>query len=465
MNPLDPNQTIAGHFAQLAAAASKSQPGSPRQRHRATPNPQTSACTATSRISSAGISFLAPSSAFQSEGEEVILPALPAEDAPRHQWLKLLEAMVGQRSLRFVVDATGVRPVAEPAEADAMLTLAHLGRNAAGNAPVIAVKPITTLIEWTEVIAVTARQTGSEHYLGGVNDAVRIFLSATRDAALEACDGLDMLPLPLFTFHASSPTDPDAPVVLAFIGLLLAPEDELQCLRSDIPHHSWTSTRRPDSTAFIIVDESEVEGHGLREVLASAALMAMVLSTTPSTHAGPAEVFGLRPKDPISVVAKHYGLKGEVLPVKSQKLVQPAPRIYDRRLAVAPDTERLVLVDISAQRAYLFVNGSLVFDTPVSTASKGRHTPRGTFTISEKIKSGKHSTLYGSAMPYWQRLGESAIGMHTGHLPGYPASHGCVRLPDESANFMFNSTKRGTVVQVINQWTPPANQDEMIAKK
>jgi L,D-peptidoglycan transpeptidase YkuD (ErfK/YbiS/YcfS/YnhG family) len=67
-------------------------------------------------------------------------------------------------------------------------------------------------------------------------------------------------------------------------------------------------------------------------------------------------------------------------------------------------------------------------------------------------------------MPFWQRLGESAIGMHTGQLPGYPASHGCVRLPDESARFMFDSTTHGTVVQVVSQWTPPAAKSPMIAK-
>ena len=55
--------------------------------------------------------------------------------------------------------------------------------------------------------------------------------------------------------------------------------------------------------------------------------------------------------------------------------------------------------------------------------------------------------------------------MHTGQLPGYPASHGCVRLPDESARFMFDSTTRSTVVQVINHWTPPAAKDQLIAKR
>jgi len=415
----------------------------------------------TGRKSPAVISFLVPAGALPGEGEDAVMPALPAADAPRHQWLELLETMVGPRAPRFAVDAQGVHPVVELSEGDAMLTLAQLRRNAEGTAPVLTAGPVSTLLEWANVLAVTARQTESDHYLGDVNDTAHIFIAATRDAAREACDGLSGQPLPLFTFTAT----PDGPAVLTFIGLLLAPEDELQCLRRDIPNQSWIAARGTDSTVFMMVDETEVEGHGVREALTGAALMAMVLANAPSAHAGALEFLGIKSSEPVSQVAMFYGLKGEVLPVKSQKLAQPAPRVYNRSLATAADAKRVVIVDISAQRAYLFVNGCLVFDTPVSTASKGRVTPRGSYTISEKIKSGKRSTLYGSPMPYWQRLGESAIGMHTGQLPGYPASHGCVRLPDESARFMFDSTTRSTVVQVINHWTPPAAKDQLIAKR
>ena len=53
-------------------------------------------------------------------------------------------------------------------------------------------------------------------------------------------------------------------------------------------------------------------------------------------------------------------------------------------------------------------------------------------------------------MPYWNRLDQSAIGLHTGQLPGYPASHGCIRMPDESARFMFDNASRGTTVQIVD---------------
>jgi hypothetical protein len=142
---------------------------------------------------------------------------------------------------------------------------------------------------------------------------------------------------------------------------------------------------------------------------------------------------------------------GTPLVVKSQKLKQAGPKIYPSGLHAESDSAgRRVVVDVKAQRAYLFVGGKLAFETPVSTGAKGRRTPRGTFTITEKMRRGKRSTLYHCAMPYWNRLDESAIGMHTGYLPGYPASHGCIRLPGESARFLFDHTPKGTAVEIVD---------------
>ena len=76
--------------------------------------------------------------------------------------------------------------------------------------------------------------------------------------------------------------------------------------------------------------------------------------------------------------------------------------------------------------------------------------PEARAVITEKIRTGKRSTIYKCAMPFWNRLGESAIGMHTGQLPGYPASHGCIRLPGESARFIFDNAPKGTTVQVVD---------------
>jgi lipoprotein-anchoring transpeptidase ErfK/SrfK len=158
---------------------------------------------------------------------------------------------------------------------------------------------------------------------------------------------------------------------------------------------------------------------------------------------------------------------GTPLEVKSQKLKQPGPKIYPSGLAGQKDgAARRVVVDVKAQRAYLFVDEKLAFETPVSTGAKGRKTPRGTFSITEKMRKGKRSTLYKCAMPFWNRLDESAIGMHTGQLPGYPASHGCSRLPGESARFIFENAPKGTTVEVVDALPAvpqPGTRQELVA--
>jgi len=116
------------------------------------------------------------------------------------------------------------------------------------------------------------------------------------------------------------------------------------------------------------------------------------------------------------------------------------------------EAERKVVIDIERQRAYLIVKGLVAIDTAVSTARRGKHTPRGSFHISEKIETGKVSTLYHVYMPNWMRLSSSAVGMHTGDLPGYPASAGCIRLPQSVAPILYENTSRGVTVEVVDSW-------------
>ncbi len=114
--------------------------------------------------------------------------------------------------------------------------------------------------------------------------------------------------------------------------------------------------------------------------------------------------------------------------------------------------ERRVVIDIKAQRAYLIIQDLIAIDSAVSTARRGKYTPRGSYAITEKIKSGKVSTLYHVYMPNWMRLGHSAVGMHTGDLPGYPASAGCIRMPMSVAPVMFEHTRYGVEVDVVDSW-------------
>jgi len=175
----------------------------------------------------------------------------------------------------------------------------------------------------------------------------------------------------------------------------------------------------------------------MRETLTALTVLGVMMGGTLTADAG---LFDRRAKK-----------KAEV----SQKAThnRQAPiRVNSRALSDTSAAETMIIVDISKQRAYLLADGKIVVDTPVSTARSGKYTPRGEFKITQRVEKGKTSTIYGCALPYWMRLDQSAIGMHIGDLPGYPASAGCIRLPAEIAPVMYNFTKSGTTVKVMNSW-------------
>ena len=143
--------------------------------------------------------------------------------------------------------------------------------------------------------------------------------------------------------------------------------------------------------------------------------------------------------------------------------------------AQTPDTS--IEIDLQEQTAWLIRNGRAVLSTPISSGRYGHLTDVGSFKVMEKERN-HFSTLYGriedargntivadadSDMPvprggkfvpapmrYFVRF-NNTIGMHAGYLPGYPASHGCVRLPEEKAIAIFNAVDVGTPVTVFGR--------------
>jgi len=106
------------------------------------------------------------------------------------------------------------------------------------------------------------------------------------------------------------------------------------------------------------------------------------------------------------------------------------------------------ILDLSDQRMRIYnAKQEVIFNSRVSTGKSGFRTPKGTFVITDKHKS-HHSTIYGSSMPYFQRLSCSAFGFHSGSCPGYPASHGCIRMPYSAAKKLFRLTPVGTRVVI-----------------
>jgi len=172
-----------------------------------------------------------------------------------------------------------------------------------------------------------------------------------------------------------------------------------------------------------------------------------------------AQLFGPKMKKPGELIQKQAPMK------VNQDLLKQA----------TPENTRIV-VSIPKQRAYLVIGEEIVADAPVSSGKRGHESPRGHMRVLEKDPN-HHSTLYGdfvdgsgrivrggvsaridsapsgthfagAAMKWFLRLTEDGVGMHIGILPGYPASHGCIRESVDGAKLFYDHAKVGTPVDV-----------------
>jgi hypothetical protein len=114
------------------------------------------------------------------------------------------------------------------------------------------------------------------------------------------------------------------------------------------------------------------------------------------------------------------------------------------------DGPALVIVNLETQRLILFRNGVPVAASTVSSGTKGHETPTGVFNILQKRKEHYSSTYNNAPMPNMQRLTTRGIALHAGNLPGYPASHGCVRLPLGFSKLLFGATAVGMTVVITS---------------
>ena len=111
--------------------------------------------------------------------------------------------------------------------------------------------------------------------------------------------------------------------------------------------------------------------------------------------------------------------------------------------------ERLIEVDLSEQEARVYdAEGRVLLETRVSTGKSGYRTKTGEFVITNKNRHHR-SNLYHCAMPYFQRLSCGDFGFHEGYVPGYPASHGCLRVPRGKASELWELTELGDRVVIV----------------
>jgi hypothetical protein len=132
---------------------------------------------------------------------------------------------------------------------------------------------------------------------------------------------------------------------------------------------------------------------------------------------------------------------------------------------IAPSGPVLLVVSLATQRAVVYRNGVPIGISTVSTGRPGYETPTGTFLILQK-RVEHYSNIYDNApMPYMQRLTWGGVALHAGQLPGYPASHGCIRLPLEFARLLYDVTHHGMTVVITDRPAVPriAPADALLA--
>ncbi len=125
---------------------------------------------------------------------------------------------------------------------------------------------------------------------------------------------------------------------------------------------------------------------------------------------------------------------------------------------IARDGPVLVYVDLTRQLATVYRNGVRIAVSTISSGKDGYETPTGVFTILEKDKDHRSRTYDDAPMPFQQRLTWKGVALHAGHLPGFPASHGCVRLPMAFAKKLFDVTPMGGTVVIAGGHSDPVKR-------
>lgn len=175
---------------------------------------------------------------------------------------------------------------------------------------------------------------------------------------------------------------------------------------------------------------------------------------------------------------RDYGYRG-YYDDSDEPFYEPAPRVRRHQPAkphryksatVAPAAKPqgpiIVAISIDDQHLKVYDANGLFAESPVSTGMRGHSTPMGAFSVIQKNKWHRSNIYSGAPMPYMQRITWSGIALHAGVLPGYPASHGCIRMPNSFAMRMWGWTRMGArVVITPGEITPVDFAHPMLVTK
>jgi len=140
---------------------------------------------------------------------------------------------------------------------------------------------------------------------------------------------------------------------------------------------------------------------------------------------------------------------GQTLPIGIDgQIEQLKPGEYFWAPGISPEGPVTIIVSLATQRAYAYRNGVPIGVSTVSTGAEGYATPTGIFTILQKDIDHVSNLYAGAPMPFMLRLTWDGIALHAGNIPGYPASHGCIRLPHAFAEKLYRITKLGITVVI-----------------
>ena len=142
---------------------------------------------------------------------------------------------------------------------------------------------------------------------------------------------------------------------------------------------------------------------------------------------------------------------------RKQKARQPSAKAAPKETNAKPQGPLIIAISIEQQKVRVYDANGLFAESPVSTGMKGHSTPMGVFSVIQKNKMHRSNIYSGAPMPYMQRITWSGIALHAGVLPGYPASHGCIRMPTAFAVKMWNWTRMGARVIITPGQITPAS--------
>lgn len=373
--------------------------------------------------------FLAPVDALPPEGADVELSSASAVD--------FCTSLLANSESIFHVSSKGALLQANPQESDIFQSF-EVSLSDEATEPQVSWQDSALSIQLQGLVPdQSAFNTLSD--ASDPDDCVRRFLEVLRSTVKNSgIGGEDGTALPMVRWQAG---EDEASAEVQLLGFLLASDEELKYFNDET----------------LIFEDSEVQAHGAREMVTALLILGVTLGSVTDAEAG---LFK-------KLKQKRQAAKAQL--VVQQQMVAPAPApvvqqqsgwrdvhndayINYNLLEMRKDGEKKVIVDIARQRAFLLIDNMIAIDTAVSTARAGKETPRGVFKITQRVEHGKTSTIYGCDLPYWQRLDGSAIGLHVGDLPGYPASAGCIRLPYSVAPTLFANTASGVEVEVVDLW-------------